>query len=569
MARSVSNVVIFTPSMSQADIQATVNAIYAQQVDNEMGTARYALLFKPGTYGSQSSPLDIPVGYYTEVDGLGQDPSAVVINGGVTAIGKNGSGALDIFWRSVSNLTIHVVPTADGCHTSNEMWAVSQAAPMRRVDVKDFTTFMPYCENPNFASGGFVADSWLEGGALNGSQQQFYVRNSNLGAVWTNYVWNQVFSGDINAPAQDFGGGAAYTTLAQTPVSKEKPYLYIDGSGAWNVFVPSAQTNSVGPTWADGHTAGTSMPLSQFFIATPSDSVAAINNALSRGLNLLLTPGVYNVDSPIKVKRADTVVQGLGMATLTATNGNSVLTTADVPGIDISGITIDAGPVNSPVLMQIGTKNGNNGVPHNQPIDPTALQDVFFRVGGPHVGKATVALEVNTNNTILDDLWIWRADHGVPGSVGWTVNTADTGLVVNGDHVTATGLFVEHFQKYNVIWNGNGGEDIFFQNELPYDPPTQDAYGHDGVLGFAAFKVADNVQSFQGYGMGSYIFTNVNPNIHVSRAFEVPVTPGVQMHDLLTINLSGPGTIDHVINDTGGPVSSANRDVASQVVSYP
>jgi hypothetical protein len=562
------NVCVFTPSMSQAGIQAAVNAVYAQQVDSEMGTGRYALLFAPGTYGSQSSPLDIPVGYYTEVDGLGQDPSAVVINGGVTSVGKNGSGALDNFWRSVSNLTIHVVPTADGCHTSNEMWAVSQAAPMRRVDVKDFTTFMPYCENPNFASGGFVADSWLEGGALNGSQQQFYVRNSNLGG-WTNYVWNQVFSGDIGAPAQDFGNGHAYTTLAQTPVSKERPYLYLDGSGAWNVFVPSSQTNSVGPTWANGHTPGTSIPLSQFFVATPSDSVSTINNALSRGLNLLLTPGVYNVDSPIKVKRADTVVAGLGMATLTASGGNAALTTADVNGIDISGLIVDAGPVNSPVLMQIGSKNGNNGVPHNQASDPTALQDVFFRVGGPHVGKATVSLEVNRENTILDDLWIWRADHGVPGSVGWTVNTADTGLVVNGDHVTATGLFVEHFQKYNVIWNGDSGEDIFFQNELPYDPPTQADYQHDGVLGWAAFKVADAVQSFQGYGMGSYIFTNVNPSIHVSHAFEVPVTPGVQMHDLLTINLSGPGTIDHVINDTGDPVSSANPDVASQVVSYP
>ena len=565
------NVCVFTPSMTQAAIQNDVNAIYAQQATNEMGTARYALLFEPGTYGSQSAPLDIPVGYYTEVDGLGQDPSDVVINGGVTAVGMNGSGALDIFWRSVSNLTIHVVPVAPGdCHTSNEMWAVSQAAPMRRVDVKDFTTFMPYCENPNFASGGFVADSDLEGGALNGSQQQFYVRNSNLGTGgWSNYVWNQVFSGDINAPAQDFGGGAAYTTLAQTPVSREKPYLYIDGSGNWNVFVPSPQTNSTGPTWANGHTPGTSIPLSKFFIATPSDSVSTINNALSKGLNLLLTPGVYNVNSPIKVKRTDAVVQGLGFATLTATSGSTALTTADVAGIDISGLIVDAGPVNSPVLMQIGTKNGNNGVPHNQPSDPTGLQDVFFRVGGPHVGKATVSLEVNTPYTILDDLWIWRADHGVAGSVGWTVNTANNGLVVNGDNVTATGLFVEHFQQYNVIWNGNGGEVIFFQNELPYDPPNQAAYEHDGVLGYAAFKVADNVQTFHGYGMGSYIFTNVDPSIHVSHAFEVPNTPGVQMNDLLTINLSGPGTIDHVINDTGGPVSSANQDVASQVVSYP
>ena len=563
------NVCVFTPSMAQTAIQNDVNAIYAAQVGNEMGTARYALLFEPGTYGSQAAPLDVPVGYYTEVDGLGQDPSDVVINGGVTATGQNGSGALDTFWRSVSNLTIHVVQTSDACHTGNEMWAVSQAAPMRRVDVKDYTTFMPYCENPNYASGGFVADSKLEGGALNGSQQQFYVRNTNLGTGWSNYVWNQVFSGDINAPAQDFGGGAAYTTLATTPASREKPYLYIDASGAWNMFVPSPETNSTGPTWANGHTPGTSIPLSRFFIATPSDSVRAIDNALSRGLNLLLTPGVYNVNAPIKVKRADTVVQGLGFATLTATNGNTALTTADVPGIDLSGLIVDAGAVNSPVLMRIGTKNGDDGVPHNRPADPTALSDVFFRVGGPHVGKATVALEVNTNGTILDDLWIWRADHGVAGSVGWTVNTADTGLVVNGDNVTATGLFVEHFQKYNVIWNGNGGKDIFFQNELPYDPPTQAAYQHDGVLGWAAFKVADSVRTFQGYGMGSYIYTNVDPSIHVSHAFEVPNTPGVQMNDLLTINLSGPGTIDHVINDTGGPVSSANPDTASQVVSYP
>ena len=166
-----SNVFVFTPDMPQADIQAKVDFIYKLQVDNEMGTQRYALLFKPGTYGSNANPLDVRVGYYTEVDGLGQDPSAVTINGGVTATGRNVSGALDTFWRSVSNLTIHAVPTADGCHTGNEMWAVSQAAPMRRVDVKDFTTFMPYCENPNYASGGFVADSRLEGGALNGSQQ--------------------------------------------------------------------------------------------------------------------------------------------------------------------------------------------------------------------------------------------------------------------------------------------------------------------------------------------------------------------------------------------------------------
>ena len=67
--------------MSVSSIQATVDSIYAQQVDNEMGTARYALLFKPGVYGTDTTPLQIKVGYYTEVAGLGASPADVTING--------------------------------------------------------------------------------------------------------------------------------------------------------------------------------------------------------------------------------------------------------------------------------------------------------------------------------------------------------------------------------------------------------------------------------------------------------------------------------------------------------
>ncbi len=562
------NVIVFSPDMPQADIQAEADSIYAQQVNNEMGTQRYALLFKPGTYGSPSNPLDIKVGYYTEVDGLGQDPSAVTINGGVTATGRNGSGALDTFWRSVSNLTIHVVPTSDGCHTGNEMWAVSQAAPMRRVDVKNFTTFMPYCDNPNYASGGFVADSRLEGGALNGSQQQFYVRNTDLGSGWSNAVWNQVFSGDINAPAQSFPK-PPYTTLTATPASREKPYLYVDDSGNYNVFVPSPQTNSVGTTWASGHTPGQSLPLSSFFVAHPGDSLAKINSALAQGKNLLVTPGVYDVAQSIAVKRADTVVLGLGMATLTAQDGAVPMTVADVQGVDIAGLTFDAGPVNSPTLLQIGSGHDKGGPHVGSADDPTALQDVFFRIGGPHVGKATTSLEVNSDHTILDDIWAWRADHGVAGSVGWTVNTADTGVVVNGDDVTATGLFVEHYQKYNVIWNGERGKTVFFQNELPYDAPDQAAWQHDGLNGYAAYKVADTVQTHEAWGLGSYIYTNVDPTLHATQSFEVPNTPGVVMHDLSTVALNkNAGTIDHVIDGQGSAATGTNSGTPQTVTAY-
>lgn len=559
------NVVVFSPTMSTADIQAKADAIYAKQADNEMGTDRYALLFKPGTYGSASTPLDIRVGYYTEVDGLGQDPTDVTINGGVTAFGRNGSGSLDTFWRSVSNLTVHVVPTADACHTGNEMWAVSQAAPMRRVDVKDYTTFMPYCEDPNYASGGFVADSKLEGGALNGSQQQFYVRNSDLGAGWSNGVWNQVFSGDLNAPAQSFPV-PPYTTLATTPVSKEKPYLYVDATGAYRVFVPSAQTDSKGTTWANGHTPGRSLPLSDFFVAHPSDSIAKINSALAQGKNLLVTPGVYDVAQSIAVKRADTVVLGLGLATLTAVNGSVPMTIADVQGVDVAGLTFDAGTVNSPTLLKVGSTHAKGGKHVGSAADPTALQDVFFRIGGPHVGKATTSLEVNSDHVLLDDIWAWRADHGVAGSVGWTVNTAKNGVIVNGDDVTATGLFVEHYQQYNVIWNGERGRTVFFQNELPYDAPNQAAWRHGSVNGYAAYKVADTVKTHEAWGLGSYIYTNVNPSLHATQSFEVPNTPGVVMHDLTTVSLNKAGTIDHVINGQGSAAIGGVNDGQPQTV---
>ena len=562
------NVLVFSPDMPQADIQAKVDAVYERQVDDEMGTGRYALLFEPGTYGSASDPLDVRVGYNTEVDGLGQDPSGVTINGGVTATGRNGSGSLDTFWRSVSNLTIKVVPTADACHTGNEMWAVSQAAPMRRVDVKDYTTFMPYCESPNYASGGFVADSKLEGGALNGSQQQFYVRNTDLGAGWSNGVWNQVFSGDLNAPAQSFPV-PPYTTLTATPVSREKPYLYVDAAGAYRVFVPSAQTDSVGTSWADGHTPGRSLPMSSFFVAHPGDRIATINSALAQGKNLLVTPGVYDVAQSIAVKRADTVVLGLGLATLTAQGGAVPMTVADVQGVDIAGLTFDAGTVNSPTLLRIGSGHDKGGPHVASAADPTALQDVFFRIGGPHVGKATTSLEVNSDHTILDDVWAWRADHGVAGSVGWTVNTADTGVVVNGDDVTATGLFVEHYQKYNVVWNGERGRTVFFQNELPYDAPDQAAWRHGAVDGWAAYKVSDRVRTHEAWGLGSYIYTNVNPSLHATQSFEVPDRPGVVMHDLTTVALNtNAGTIDHVINGKGAAATGAVSGQPQTVTTY-
>jgi hypothetical protein len=570
------NVLIFDPSMPTSQIQAQVDAIAAQQVSNQFGTQRYALLFKPGTYGTSAAPLNFQVGYYTTVAGLGLSPNDVVINGSVyvrnQCFGPNNCIALNNFWRSLSNLTINV-NNPNGCYTG-EFWAVSQAAPMRRVHIignGQNITLMDYCTPPSFASGGFIADSQFEGQIINGSQQQFLVRNSNL-TGWTNGVWNQVFSGVVGAPAQCFPSqascGGPYTTIAASPLTREAPFLYVDSDGRYNVFVPAAHHNTSGTSWGSGPAAGSSISIDEFFVAKPGDSVQKINNALARGQNLIFTPGVYAIDQTIKVKRAGTVVLGLGMPTLVPQNGVVAMSVADVPGVGISGLIFDAGPVNSPVLLQVGTPHAHR----SDPRDPTALHDVFFRIGGADVGKATVSLVVNSDNVILDDIWAWRADHG--NGVGWNVNTADTGVIVNGDNVTAYGLFVEHYQKYEVIWNGNGGTVIFFQNEMPYDPPSQAAWMEaPGVNGWAALKVADTVTSFSGYGMGSYSFFNQGIDIYADNAYEVPSTlPAGSLHDLLTIFLdpsNGKGGILNVVNGTGGSSTIANPDVPVTVVSYP
>jgi hypothetical protein len=113
---------------------------------------------------------------------------------------------------------------------------------------------------------------------------------------------------------------------------------------------------------------------------------------------------------------------------------------------------------------------------------------------------------------------------------------------------------------------------VFFQNEMPYDPPDQAAWRHGDTLGWAAYKVAGDVSTHEAWGLGSYIYTNVNPSLHASRAFEVPVRPGVRLHDLTTVSLNRAGTIDHVVNDTGAPARPdppGSPTTRSTVVEYP
>ncbi|MEW2301034.1 discoidin domain-containing protein [Streptomyces sp. NPDC006655] len=537
------NVIVVDPSTP--NLQAKFDSVFAQQESAQFGTGRYQFLLKPGTYNG----INAQIGFYTSISGLGLNPDDTQINGDVTVdAGWFNGNATQNFWRSAENLAI--TPS-----NGTDRWAVAQAAPFRRIHVKGGLNLAP--NGYGWASGGYIADSKIDGTVGPYSQQQWYTRDSSVGG-WTNGVWNMTFSGVQGAPAGNFDSGP-YTTLDTTPVSREKPFLYLDGS-AYKVFVPAKRTNARGVSWPAN--AGTSIPLDQFYVVKPGATAATINQALAQGLNLLFTPGIYHLNQTINVTRANTVVLGLGLATLVPDNGVDALHVADVDGVRLAGFLIDAGTVNSDTLLRIG----DPGSTADHSANPTTMQDVFVRIGGAGPGLATNSVVVNSNNVIIDHTWLWRADHG--SGVGWTTNRADYGLRVNGNDVLATGLFVEHFNKYDVYWNGERGRTIFFQNEKAYDAPNAAAVTHDGVVGYAAYKVADTVTTHEAWGLGSYCNYTADPTIVQSNGFQVPTGPGIRMHDLLVISLGGMGQYAHVVNTTGAPTSGTST-TPSKVTLFP
>ncbi len=544
---------IFDPASPAAEMQAAIDRVYATEEHSEFGPDRYAFLFLPGEYH-----LDIPVGFYTEVRGLGATPDAVHITGNVHADASlPHNNATCTFWRSVENFA--VTPTGDGnpaVAPGTMRWAVSQAVPMRRMHIEGNLALH---QNHGWASGGWMSDTVVDGAVDSGTQQQWISRNSDWGS-WTGTNWNLVFVGVPHAPEGNWPS-PAYTKVSETPVIREKPFLTVNAAGKWSVRVPRLRTDSVGVTWRNAASgsrdvaAGRDIPIDRFYIAHPDrDTAASINAKLAAGKNLLFTPGIYELTEPIRVTMPDTVVLGLGFATLRPTNGTPAMITADADGLTIAGLLFDAGPKISPVLLQIGAPGSH--LRHR--TDPILLADVFFREGGAVVGKTVENLEINANDTIIDHTWIWRADHGA--HVGWTDNLSQNGLVVNGDDVTAYGLLVEHHQQFQVLWNGERGRTYMYQSEIPYDPPDQAAYSSaPGTDGWASYKVASTVHQHEAWGLGIYsVFTY--PNVFLTRAIEVPEGKEVRFHDMITTCLNNYGAIRNIINDTGGAATCHPRN---------
>jgi len=536
------SVLIFDPSMT--NIQGRIDAIFSQQERSQFGANRVAYLFQPGQY-----QLDVQVGFYMQVLGLGKSPDDVTITGAVRSKARwmANANATCNFWRSVENLA--VVPTLDD-HTN--IWAVSQATALRRVHVRGALNLW----DGGWSSGGFLADCRIDGQVNSGSQQQWLSRNAEWGS-WKGANWNMVFVGVAHPPSGQWPT-PPYTVIDQTPVIREKPYLSLDESGQYGVMVPGLATNgTVGTTWPGGSSAQKALPLAQFYLAHPEkDNAASLNAALEQGRHLLLTPGIYHLETSLRVARPDTIVLGLGYPTLQPTNGTPALVVADVDGVKLAGLLIEAGAENSPTLVQIGEP----GSRASHAANPVFLWDICCQAGGAQVGKTDCMVTINANDTVGDNFWLWRADHG--RGVGWKANVNKNGLVVNGNHVTLYGLFVEHTQEYQTIWNGNGGRVYFYQSELPYDPPSAEAWKHGDVTGFASYKVADTVTTHEAWGLGIYCVFYAAPVV-AENAIETPSAPGVKLHHMVTIRLSGQRNsgINHVINGQGAPVITNRKAI--------
>lgn len=547
---------IFSPEDNPDEVNQILSGIYEKQETNQFGEERYAIYFMPGEYDES---IEVNVGFYTQVAGLGVMPTDTKIESlKCTArwLGDDTNhNACCNFWRGVENIEIG----------SNTMWAVSQATFMRRVQI-DGALYL-HDEN-GWCSGGFLADSNIDLMTDSGSQQQWLSRNCNWKA-WMGSNWNMVFVGtEEGKNPKGTWPAVPYTEVEVTDEIQEKPFLIYDEKEGYMVYVPKVGTQVTGTSWKNG-SLGEKIPISDFYIVKPEvDTPEKINAALEEGKNLLLTPGIYEIDRPIEVKNPNTVILGMGLATLKSVNGSTCMETADTSGIIIAGILFDAGETVSENLLVIGDEDVSKSIAASRDNESTIgarsfimLSDLFFRIGGtdtknPATTKCGVT--INSSRVIGDNFWVWRADHG--DQVAWDKNVAENGIVVNGNHVTMYALMVEHFEKYQTIWNGENGKVYLYQSEIPYDVPAQDKWmSHDGeVDGYASFIVGDEVQEFEAWGLGIYLYNRDNA-VTLETAMEVPDQIGVKVHNICTVMLSGYPGINHIINESGAAVTYAGE----------
>lgn len=497
-------------------------------------------------------------------------------------------GGLNNFWRGLENLTLkNANPQLNHDSAPVLRWSVSQAAPLRNTIISGYNFLLCDYSTKTWAcgrnSGGFMSNVKVlssqisdktVGNVLSASQQQWLTRSSDLEAGWSTGLWNMVFvgtSGSIatvpapsplttpapsNAPVN-----YPITQVATSPTPvREKPYLaYEQATEAWSMVVPGLRgsvtqgldTASQGlisvndDTFVILSTDKSSDPASTM-IVSPSQ-IVAINSALASGKNLLVMPGVYDLQGTLRVPAASQrVILGIGFPVLVCAGTGPCMDISAEQGVLMGGIIFEAGYQSTPSLLQVGDSSNAN----DNHANPIFLFDIFARIaetqdpGRAQIRQTDTALIINSNNVVGDNLWLWRGDHDIASGtdtdpskdlVQWNQNLAKHGLVVNGSQVTIYGLFVEHFQDFQTVWNGEKGTVYFYQSEMPYDVPSLPDWKCRNPMdssapstgGCASYVVNSSVKEHTALGVGVYTYF-ANAPILAPSAVLAPsgLTPG-------------------------------------------
>ncbi|CAJ1341081.1 unnamed protein product [Effrenium voratum] len=551
---------VFGPEDDLATIEAAVNAAYAvnggQPDIGQFSSKRFVFMFKPGSYN-----VDVPVGYYTQVLGLGVEPSEVIFTSskGVYSEESNfavNPGALCTFWRAAEGFQTNAVYAWNDNGNQGMLWAASQAASLRRIIVTNDLDLYQYRQGDRaagYASGGYMSNSMVKGKVSSGSQQQYLARNSQVG-TWRDGVWNEVFVGTEGAPSSHCGADAAkcakpFVTVNAAPKVAEKPFISFS-NGTYQLNIPRVVENTRGVNYNNVDQVG----FEQVYVADASkDTAQSINAKLGLGLHVVLTPGIYTLSEPLRLAHNQQVLLGLGMATLWASAQGAVVVSGC--GARVAGLLIAAhSPKTAPALMEWqspGAACSSTGV----------MSDVYMRVGGPKNEapvQADAMLQVDADNVVLDNSWLWRADHLEGGQKVKGQNPCQVGAIINGNDVIAYGLKAEHSLTDQVQWNGERGKTFMFQAELPYDV-SQANFGDHGYTGY---RVGGSVTAHEAYGVGVYHYFRDNI-VTVPSAIIAPPALESSFASPLSVFLNGKGTILHVLNDKGNATAIDPQDPGS------
>lgn len=549
-----------------AELSRIGRIIEGKQRTNQWSPDRYAILIPQGPQGTYDMEAPFSIGYYTQILGLGDKPEDVSISPGVQVLNDPvTNNGLNNFWRSIENFSMKFKRYPVKNHTGstaevedNLRYAVSQASPIRRIHfISDKTIKFLLCDwdTPDwgcgYTSGGFMADSQIDGTLSSGSQQQWFMRNSTT-PTWEGGVWNMIFLGNsiteypkIPSPPptlQQPAGDSPWddfprTVLEKTPLIREKPYLICsnckNGELAldkmkWQVVVPGLKQKSTGTNSANDSDSTKIDVEDNFFIVQPpaqsdnmNDLVSSINKALIDGKNLIFMPGVYKLPGQIAVppprERSENhrrIILGLGLPTLVCEGTTPCIQIDDEQGVLLGGIMFEAG-TQAPNLLVVGKSVSTQDNSSN----PNFLYDIYCRVAKTKQGapepKTDTCITINANDVVGDNLWLWRGDHDIERSgnnagnlVKWNQNIAEHGLIVNGSRVTMYGLAVEHFRDQQTVWNGEDGHVYFYQSEMPYTLPDDENARKTWLMKkhSASYVIGENVKKHTAYGLGVYTY---------------------------------------------------------------